>query len=132
MDASVFSQVSIVDLLSWVCLLTGTGFCLVGGIGMVRLPDFYSRVHAASMTDSLGAALVLLGLLLQAGLGNVGVKIVMVWAFLWLTSPAASHALAKAAYSRGVRVITGPSGNSPSNDTPAEGCPAEDGADADG
>jgi multicomponent Na+:H+ antiporter subunit G len=113
MDAAFFSQVSVVDLLSWVCLLAGTGFCLVGGIGMVRLPDFYSRVHAASMTDSLGAALILSGLLLQAGVGIVGVKIVMVWAFLWLTSPAASHALAKAAYSRGVRVTTGPSDGDP-------------------
>jgi multicomponent Na+:H+ antiporter subunit G len=97
---------SVVDLASWVLLLGGAGFCLVGGIGMLRLPDFYSRIHAASMTDSLGAALILLGLILQAGVSLVAVKLLMVWAFLWLTSPASSHALSKAAYSQGVRVST--------------------------
>ena len=104
MDVALLADLSVLDILSWILLLTGTGFCLVGGIGMVRLPDFFSRIHAASMTDSLGAALILLGLMLQAGIGIVAVKLFTVWAFIWLTSPAASHALAKAAYASGISV----------------------------
>ena len=106
MDMDWASLSTLLNACSWVLLMTGSAFCLIGGIGMVRLPDFYARIHAASMTDSLGAALILLGLMLQAGISVVAVKLLMVWAFLWLTSPASSHALAKAAYAQGLRVPT--------------------------
>ena len=59
---------SIADFLSVLFLATGAFFCLVGGIGLVRMPDFFTRVHAASVTETLGAGLVLLGLILKAGL----------------------------------------------------------------
>ena len=75
----------------------------VGGIGTLRLPDLYTRTHAASITDTLGAGLILLGLALQAGIGLVAVKLVMVYAFMLLTGPAASHALVKAAYAQGLK-----------------------------
>ena len=95
----------VLNVLSGFLLLSGTAICLIGGIGMNRMPDFYSRIHAASMTDSLGAAMVLSGLMLQAGASVVTVKLLTVWVFLWLTSPAASHALAKGAHASGIKVV---------------------------
>ena len=69
---------------------------------MIRMPDFYTRSHAASITDTLGAALILLGLGLHSGLNLVTVKLFLIFLFLYLTSPTAAHALVKAAYSKGL------------------------------
>jgi multicomponent Na+:H+ antiporter subunit G len=93
----------LLDAASWLCLGVGSAFCVIGGIGIIRMPDFYSRSHAASLTDTLGAALILLGLGLQAGLSLIAVKLLFVFIFLYITSPTSAHALVKAAYSRGVR-----------------------------
>jgi len=90
------------DLLSWICLITGSFFCIVGGIGLVRLPDFYSRMHGSGITDTLGAGLVLVGLMIQGGLTLVTVKLIMILVLLLLTSPTATHAIAKAAFTAGV------------------------------
>lgn len=90
------------EIAVWVCLLMGCGFSIIGGIGMVRMPDFYTRSHAASITDTLGAALILLGLGLHSGLNLVTVKLFLIFLFLYLTSPTAAHALVKAAYSKGL------------------------------
>ena len=69
------------------------------------MPDFYTRLHAASVTDTLGAGLILLGLLLQAGLTLVAVKLVVICLLVFFTSPAATHALAKAALGRGIEPL---------------------------
>ncbi|MBU0752845.1 MAG: monovalent cation/H(+) antiporter subunit G [Gammaproteobacteria bacterium] len=90
------------DLASWACLLAGGGFCLVGGIGLLRMPDFYTRMHAASVTDTLGAGLILLGLLLQAGFTLIGAKLLMVGLLIFFASPTASHVLARAAMIHGL------------------------------
>ena len=91
-----------IDAASWVCLVAGGLFCIVGAIGLVRMPDFYTRMHAASVVDTLGAGLVLLGLLLQAGLTLVGAKLLMIGALLLIASPTATPALARAAMVRGL------------------------------
>lgn len=93
----------IVDLLSWVCLVAGAFFCIIGGLGLLRLPDFYSRIHGGGITDTLGAGLVMMGLMFQAGLSLLTVKLVMVLFFLLVTSPTATHALCKAAYASGLK-----------------------------
>ncbi len=92
-----------IDVLSAACLLAGAFFCLVGGIGLIRMPDFYTRMHAASVTETLGAGLVLLGLMLEAGPTLISVKLAMVGLLLFFASPTASHALARAALLRGVK-----------------------------
>jgi multicomponent Na+:H+ antiporter subunit G len=97
-----------VTALSWLFLVSGSVFIIIGGLGLLRLPDFYTRIHAASITDTVGAWLVLLGLMLQAGLNLVMVKLLLILVFLLLTSPLASHALAKAAFLRGVKPLEGP------------------------
>jgi multicomponent Na+:H+ antiporter subunit G len=96
---------AVIDLASWACLVAGGAFCIVGGVGLVRMPDFYTRVHAASVIDTLGAGLVLLGLLLQAGLTLVGAKLVMIGLLLLVASPTATHALVRAAMHRGLEPL---------------------------
>jgi multicomponent Na+:H+ antiporter subunit G len=87
----------LLDLLSWLALLGGVAFALIGGVGLLRMPDFYTRLHAAGITDTLGAGLILLGLMLQAGWTLVSVKLLLILAFMWFTGPIATHALARAA-----------------------------------
>jgi len=92
-----------VDTLSWVLLTLGGFSVLIGGIGALRLPDLYTRMHAASVTDSLGSILVLTGVMLQAGLTLAAIKLAAILLFLLLTSPTASNALASAALLAGTR-----------------------------
>jgi multicomponent Na+:H+ antiporter subunit G len=94
-----------VDILSWILLLAGGLFCVVGGVGLLRMPDFYTRVHAASVTDTLGVGLILLGLILQAGWTLVMAKLVIIGLLIFFTSPAATHALARAALGRGLEPL---------------------------
>lgn len=94
----------LVDALSWICLVTGGAFCIVGGIGLLRLPDFYSRTHAASVTDTMGAGLMFVGLLLQAGPGWVAVKLLFIMLLYFFTSPTSAHALVQAAHARGIPI----------------------------
>ena len=105
---------SITNIASWVCLIAGSLLCIIGGIGLLRLPDFFSRTHGAGITDTLGAALVLIGLMFQAGLTLVTVKLVMILVILWLTSPTSTHAIAKAAILSGLKpLLKGDDGESP-------------------
>jgi len=87
----------IVDGVSWVLILIGSFFAFTGAVGLLRLPDFYTRMHGASVTDTLGAGLILLALLLQSGISIVAIKIVLIFLFMMVTGPTATHALAKAA-----------------------------------
>lgn len=93
-----------IDALSALLLLSGGVFCIIGAIGLLRMPELYARTHAASLGDTLGAGLILLGLALQAPSLLVAIKLGFVLAFLWITSPIATHALLKAAYARGIAV----------------------------
>ena len=93
----------IVDLVSWGCILAGALLGVVGGVGIHRFPDFYTRLHAVGITDTLCAALFLLGLSLQAGLSLASFKLLLIFVFLFFTSPTASHALANAAQHGGLK-----------------------------
>ena len=88
-------------------VLVGAFFCVVGGIGVVRLPDFYARCHGSGLTDSAGAGALLLGLMFFAE-PLVAVKLLLLVAFLWLSSTVSTHSLAKAAYAQGVRLVNVP------------------------
>jgi multicomponent Na+:H+ antiporter subunit G len=86
-----------VDLASWVLIVLGSFFTIVGGIGLVRMPEFYTRMHAASVTDTLGAGFLLLGLMLQAGFSLVTLKLAFVLGLIFFLGPVVTHALAQAA-----------------------------------
>ncbi len=106
-----------VDLASWACIVVGGVFAVIGGIGILRLPDFYTRVHAAGITDTLAAGLLILGLMFQAGLSLVTVKLLLVFVFLLFTSPTSTHALTHAALSTGHEpLLHGKDGEPPSEE----------------
>ena len=96
---------SIVDLLSWMLLMTGATFSIIGGIGIVRLPEFFSRMHGAGITDTMGAGLIVAGLMLQAGLSLTALKLVAILFFLTVTSPSSCHALARSAMTHGLKPV---------------------------
>ena len=96
---------TVLELASWGCLLAGGFFCIIGGIGLVRMPDFYTRMHATSVTETLGAGLILLGLIIQAGVSLITAKLLIIALLIFLTSPTATHALAKAAIIRGLHPL---------------------------
>ena len=95
-----------IDILSWITLTLGGVFVFIGGIGALRMPDLYTRMHAASVTESLGAMLVITGLALQTGFTLATIKLIAILLFLLLTSPTSSYALASAALLAGTRPFT--------------------------
>ncbi|GEO82811.1 monovalent cation/H(+) antiporter subunit G [Pararhodospirillum oryzae] len=86
---------------SWLALMGGGAFLILGAIGVLRMPDLYTRMHAASLVDTMGAGLITLGLMIQAGPTLVAVKLGIIFVFLCLTGPISTHALAGAAMMRG-------------------------------
>ena len=85
------------DMLSVLLLFFGVLFILVGSIGLLRMPDVFTRMHAAGITDTIGAAAIILGLMLVAGWTIVLIKLLIVLLFQMLLNPTACHALARAA-----------------------------------
>jgi multicomponent Na+:H+ antiporter subunit G len=95
----------LISVASWICLVAGGIFCVIGTVGLIRMPDFFTRMHAASVTDTLGAGLILAGLVLQAGFTLIAVKLLIIGLLILFTSPTATHALAKAALARGLEPL---------------------------
>ena len=98
----------ILNLISAGLLAAGSIFVLIGAFGLIRLPDFYTRLHAAGITDTLGAELILLGLMFQAGLSLVTVKLILISLLIFFTSPTATHAVANAARVMGLKPMLVP------------------------
>ena len=84
-------------------ILAGVFFVLAGALGILRMPDFFTRTQAAGVTDTLGAEFILLGFILQAGFSQMSMKLLLVAFFLFLTSPTATHAIANAALKSGLK-----------------------------
>ncbi|MEP7209287.1 MAG: monovalent cation/H(+) antiporter subunit G [Alphaproteobacteria bacterium] len=87
--------------------IAGALLAIVGAIGVIRFPDFYTRIHAASITDTGGATMMIVGLAMISGLSMVTFKLVVIWVFIMFTSPTAAHALANAAFGSGERPLLG-------------------------
>ena len=90
-------------IITGVSLAVGCFFVLVASIGIVRFPDFYSRMHPAGNADTLGQAMILLGLMVYEGFSFVSVKLLIIIVFIFIANPTATHALAKAAYVVGLK-----------------------------
>lgn len=90
-----------IDICSGLSLLIGSFLCLSGGVGLLRFPDFYTRMHAAGVTDTLATTMILIGLMLQSPNSLVILKLIVILLLTLLISPTASHALAKAAFQSG-------------------------------
>jgi multicomponent Na+:H+ antiporter subunit G len=90
------------EIASLALLTAGVFFLLVGSIGLIRLPDFYTRIHAAAKSDTLGLGLAITGLAIHQGLTITTGKLLVVVAFVAITNPVGIHALARAAHISGL------------------------------
>lgn len=95
----------VIAIVSGLFLLGGAFFNLAAGIGVLRLPDVFTRLHASGMKDTMGSALTLIGLMFLAGFSLVTVKLIITWALLWLTCSVSTHAVARAAFLGGLRPL---------------------------
>lgn len=93
------------DILSWVLLVAGGAFCIIGAVGLLRMPDAYTRMHAASIIDTLGLGLIVIGLMLQSGFTLTTAKLAIILILIFFTSPAATHAIARAMMHRDVKPV---------------------------
>ena len=96
------------DGLSWFLFLVGSASVITGAVGIVRFPDFYTRMHAAGVTDTGGAELMIFAMILQAPNWLIAVKLLIIGLFLFFTSPVSTHALANAAWTAGHKPMLGP------------------------
>ena len=92
-----------VNFLCWVFIISGSFFVIVGAFGTYRFPDFWSRLHAASITDSAGVILLLIGMGVYSGLTLITFKLLVIGLFLFITGPTSTHAVANAALVSGLR-----------------------------
>lgn len=105
MDGNILS--TILDVVAWVFLLSGSAIVIIGGIGMLRLPDVYARMHAAGMADTMGVLLIAVGQILQVDSWITAMKLVFIIAFMFFASPTATHALARATEDHGIKPVLG-------------------------
>lgn len=96
----------IADLISIILISIGIFFILVSAIGLIRMPDVFSRMHPAGMIDSVGAGFLLLGFLVQSDEWIIALKLILIFVFLVFASPVATHALAHAALLKGLKPWT--------------------------
>ena len=101
----------IYQFISWILIVGGTFFVIIGAIGTLRFPDFWARLHAASVTESAGVILLLSGLCIQAGFTLVTFKLLIIGVFLFITGPTSTHAIANAALVSGLKPISSKSKN---------------------
>ena len=105
----------LMDSLSWLLIGTGSVLSLVGAIGLLRFPDYYSRLHAASVTDTGGAWLIVLGFAIQSGFTLTTAKLLILLVFVFFTAPVTSHALMQAAHVAGLAPWKRPARAEPSS-----------------
>jgi len=104
----------LLDIVSWVFLALGAAFLVTGGLGILRFPDLFARMHAAGVIDTLGCSLLLVGLAIQAGLTLVTLKLFLILVFVQFTSPTATYALANSAYRSGLAPLLSSKDDGPS------------------
>jgi multicomponent Na+:H+ antiporter subunit G len=93
----------ILEVASWLCILLGSFFMIVGTLGLVRMPDVFTRMHAASVVDTLGVGFLFLGMGFQAGFSLITLKLLFLLALFFFTGPVVTHALAQACMHENVR-----------------------------
>lgn len=86
----------VLEIASWILILLGSFFTVIGALGLLRMPEIFTRMHAASVTDTLGVGFLILGMAVQAGLSLVTLKLFFLLALFFFTAPVVTHALARA------------------------------------
>jgi len=99
----------VLEIASWACILLGSFFALAGALGLARMPDVFTRMHAASVTDTAGVGLLILGMILQAGPSLTAVKLFILLALFVFTGPVVTHALAQTCLHENIKPLLGES-----------------------
>ncbi len=94
-----------IDILSWILIVIGGTFSIISAVGILRLPDVYTRMHAAGIGDTLALGALCGGMILQAGWTIVTIKLLLILLFMFFASPTTTHALAKAAIAGGLKPL---------------------------
>ena len=97
---------TILEILAAIFVLSGVFFMTVSSLGLIRLPDFYSRTHAVGKSETLGAILVLIGLAIYNGFNIGSLKLLIILAFIFIANPTATHAICRAALRSGLQLWT--------------------------
>ena len=95
------------ETIGYISITIGVLFDLLGCVGLVRLPDIYNRLQAATKCVTLGTCMILIGVLFVMGIGSAGIRALICALFILLTSPVAAHILARAAHRYGIRLWDG-------------------------
>ena len=95
----------ILDIFTSVCFFIGSLSIIIGACGLIKLPDVFSRIHAAGMIDTAGASFIILGMILQTGFSLITAKLVFIGIFIFFTSPITGHVTANLARKKGVNPI---------------------------
>lgn len=98
-------MILVTDIFTLLFLIAGLIIILIGGIGIIRLPDFYSRTHAVSLVDTLGILLIITGLIINQGFSLNSLKLILIYIFIAIANPVASHAISKAALDFGIKPL---------------------------
>ena len=93
---------TLINIASIISFMIGGFFILIGSIGLLRLPDVFSRIHAAGMIDTAGASFIIFGMILQSGFSLITAKLVFIGIFIFFTSPITGHATANLARKKGL------------------------------
>ena len=93
------------DIAAGLFIVAGTAFFLIGAIGILRMPDLFTRLHATSLAETTGMVLVVIGLALHAGFSFAAAKLLVLLAVLLVMGPASTHALAAAARAAGIKPL---------------------------
>jgi multicomponent Na+:H+ antiporter subunit G len=94
---------AVLDISSWLLILSGAAFGIIGAVGQLRFPDFWARLHAASVIDSAGMVLLTAGMCLHSGFTLTTVKLIIIGVFLFITGATSTHAVASAALVSGLK-----------------------------
>jgi len=95
----------VMDVVSWVLLVAGGFFVVVGGVGLLRMPDLFTRMHAGCIADTMGTGLILVGLLFQSDDWVVMAKLLLILYFIIFANPTATHAVARSALDNDIRPL---------------------------
>ena len=107
-----------IEIASWILILLGSFFVVVGAIGLVRMPEIYTRMHGASVTDTLGVGFLILGMCLQGGFSLVTLKLLFLVGLFFFTGPVVTHALAQACLHEGIKPLLAEDRRNPSSARP--------------
>ncbi|MHC1588586.1 MAG: monovalent cation/H(+) antiporter subunit G [Methermicoccaceae archaeon] len=93
----------VIDVIATVLMGVGAFFMITGAVGLLRFPDFYTRLHATGKCDTLGEVLIIAGCMVYEGFSFITIKLLLLMVFIFIANPVGTHAIMKAAYLTGVK-----------------------------